>query len=845
MKIFPSRTELCLVPLRDMVIFPNMVVPFFVGRKKSIRAVQEAMGKGKLLFLATQKQNNEEEPGEEDIYPIGTVARILQMLKLPDGTIRLLVEGNERANIVRYLESQTYFKVQVRTIEESRNIAADVSALTRTVINEFNRYNALYKKIPKEILAGIEKVDSPHKLVNMIGSNIPIKVEKKIELLSQVDIRQRLENLATTLAMETQVLEIEQKITSKVRRKIQKTQKEYFLQEQLKEIHKELGTEKDDPTGAKDLETKLKGKNLPDDVHQKCEKELRRLARMQPISPESAVLRTYLEWIVDLPWTESTQEIRDIEYARKILDEDHYDLKKVKERVLDFIAVRLLNREQAKGPILCFVGPPGTGKTSLGKSVARALGRNFVRISLGGVRDEAEIRGHRKTYVGALPGKILQSMRKAGSRNPVFLLDEVDKMSSDFRGDPASALLEVLDPEQNSTFMDHYLEVQYDLSHVMFITTANSVHNIPYPLRDRMEIIHIPGYSEFEKLKIAQAFLIPKQIEENGLGWARISFQEAAIRKIIQNYTMESGVRSLERQIATVLRKIARQAVKKGLPAEEVPRAAAPTVDGAQAEEAESPEAETRADIGQAQKEPADETPTKVAREDTTAAKDATGPAKSAKSFSITVTPKRISGYLGNESYQEKMLDPKAKPGLVYGLAWTELGGRLLPVEVALLEGKGELILTGSLGDVMKESAQTALSFLRANAEALKVRPDFSKDRDIHIHVPEGSIPKDGPSAGITIAAALLSALRGKAVKKGYAMTGEITLTGRLLPIGGIKEKVLAAHRNRMSDVLMPEMNRNDIEELPREVRTTMNFHMAETILDALLILFPQKLKSR
>jgi len=822
MKIFPSRTELCLVPLRDMVIFPNMVVPFFVGRKKSIRAVQEAMGKGKLLFLATQKQNNEEEPGEEDIYPIGTVARILQMLKLPDGTIRLLVEGNERANIVRYLESQAYFKVQVRTIEESPNIAADVSALTRTVINEFNRYNALYKKIPKEILAGIEKVASPHKLVNMISSNIPIKVEKKIELLSQVDIRQRLENLATTLAMETQVLEIEQKITSKVRKKIQKTQKEYFLQEQLKEIHKELGTEKDDPTGAKDLETKLKDKNLPDDVHQKCEKELKRLARMQPISPESAVLRTYLEWIVDLPWTESTQEIRDIEYARKILDEDHYDLKKVKERVLDFIAVRLLNRKQAKGPILCFVGPPGTGKTSLGKSVARALGRNFVRISLGGVRDEAEIRGHRKTYVGALPGKILQSMRKAGSRNPVFLLDEVDKMSSDFRGDPASALLEVLDPEQNSTFMDHYLEVQYDLSHVMFITTANSVHNIPYPLRDRMEIIHIPGYSEFEKLKIAQAFLIPKQIEENGLGWAKISFQEAAIRKIIQNYTMESGVRSLERQIATVLRKIARQAVKKGLPAEEGPQAVASTADEAQAQDAESPEVDTR------EKKPADETS-----------------AESTKHFSITVTPKRISGYLGNESYQEKMLDPGAKPGLVYGLAWTELGGRLLPVEVALLEGKGELILTGSLGEVMKESAQTALSFLRANAEALKIQPNFSKDRDIHIHVPEGSIPKDGPSAGITISAALLSALRGKAVKKGFAMTGEITLTGRLLPIGGIKEKVLAAHRNRMTDVLIPEMNRKDIEELPREVRTTMHFHPAETILDALLILFPQKLKSR
>jgi len=763
-----------------------MVVPFFVGRKKSIRAVEEAMGRGKILFLAAQKQDREEEPGEEDIHSIGTVARILQMLKLPDGTLRLLVEGSERANIVRYLESRRYFKVQVRAIQESKSMDAGTGVLMRTVKKEFHRYSALYRKIPKEILAGIEKVETPHKLVNMISSNVPIKLDKKIELLSQVDVGRRLENLATTLVLESQVLEIEQKITSKVRKKMQKSQKDYFLQEQLKEIHKELGTDKEDPTGARELEHKLKDKQLPEEIFQKCEKELKRLARMQPISPESSVLRTYLEWIVDLPWKESQQEIRDIEYARKILDEDHYDLKKVKERVLDFIAVRLLNRDSVKGPILCFVGPPGTGKTSLGKSVARALGRDFVRISLGGVRDEAEIRGHRKTYVGALPGKILQSMRKAGSRNPVFLLDEVDKMSSDFRGDPASALLEVLDPEQNSTFMDHYLEVQYDLSHVMFITTANSVHNIPYPLRDRMEIIQIPGYTEYEKLKIAEQFLIPKQIEENGLAWAKIRFQEAALMKTIRSYTMESGVRSLERQIASILRKIARQAVKKGEP---------------------------------------------VQPEESSEKKNV---------FSITVTPKRVAEYLGNESYQEKMLDPKEKAGLAYGLAWTELGGRILVVEVALLEGKGELMLTGSLGDVMKESAQTALSFLRANAKDLDIQADFNKKRDVHIHVPEGSIPKDGPSAGITIAAALLSALKKTAIQKGFAMTGEITLTGRLLPIGGIKEKVLAAHRNRMTHVLMPDMNRKDIEELPREVKNTMHFHFADTIPDALAILFPQ-----
>jgi ATP-dependent Lon protease len=784
MKLFPSRTELCLIPLRDMVVFPHMVVPFFVGRKKSIRAAEEAMGRGKLLFLATQKQDREEEPTEEEIYPVGTVARILQMLKLPDGTVRLLVEGNQRANIVRYLDSSDYYKVQVRPIQEDTTVDSQVSALMKTVQGEFHRYAGLQKKVPQEVLSSVERADGPDRLVNTISSHIPIKLEKKIELLAQVNLRQRLENLAVVLATESEMLEIGQKITSKVRKKLEKTQKEYFLQEQLKEIQRELGTNNEDPTGAKELEQKLKGKGLPAEVWEKSEKELKRLARMQPISPESALLRTYLEWIADLPWRERTPENRDIERARKILDEDHYDLKKVKERVLDFIAVRILNKDRLKGPILCFVGPPGTGKTSLGKSVARALGRAFVRVSLGGVRDEAEIRGHRKTYVGALPGKILQSMRKAGSRNPVFLLDEVDKMSSDFRGDPASALLEVLDPEQNSTFMDHYLEVQYDLSDVMFITTANSVHNIPYPLRDRMEIIQIPGYTEFEKLKIAQAFLVPKQIEENGLQWATVRFQRSAILRIIRNYTMESGVRSLERQIATILRKIARQAVKRGIPAAE----------------AEAP---------------------------------------SRGRFSIMVTPGRIARYLGNEPYQDKMLYPKEKAGLAYGLAWTELGGMLLPVEVALLQGKGELILTGSLGEVMKESAQTAVSFLRANAAALKLPSDFTRNRDIHIHVPEGSIPKDGPSAGVTIAAALLSAARDNALQKGFAMTGEITLTGQLLPVGGVKEKVLAAHRNRMTHVLLPELNRKDVEELPREVRSAMRFHFAGNIADALLTLFP------
>jgi len=790
MKVFPARTELCLIPLRDLVVFPHMIVPFFVGRRRSIRAAEEAMKAGKLLFLATQKPGAAEEPGEAEIHPVGTVARVLQMMKLPDGTLRLLVEGGERANIVRFLQSQDYYQVEGRTIREAREAGAQVAALVRTVQAEFARYVGVYKKIPQEVLAGIEKVTAPDRLVNLIAANAPFSLEKKVELLAQVDIRERLENLASLLASEAEILEYGEKITTRVRKKIERAQKEYFLQEQLKEIHRELGGDKEDPTGARELEERLKARGLPAEVQTKCEKELKRLARMQPMSPESAVLRTYLEWVADLPWSERTADNADIEHARTILEEDHYDLKKVKERVLDFIAVRLLHRGELKGPILCFVGPPGTGKTSLGRSVARALGRKLVRVSLGGVRDEAEIRGHRKTYVGALPGKILQGMKKAGARNPVFLLDEVDKMSSDFRGDPAAALLEVLDPEQNSTFTDHYLEVPYDLSDVMFITTANSAHNIPHALRDRMEIIQIPGYTEFEKLRIASSFLIPKQIRENGLGWADIRFQRSAVLRIIRGYTLESGVRSLERQIATILRKIARRAVRKGLGPAAPQQAAAQTT---------------------------------------------------APPFRVVVTSRRLAAYLGPEQHQEKTLFSQPRPGLVYGLAWTENGGTLLPVEVALLEGgSGELILTGSLGEVMKESAQTALSFLRANASAFRV--SLPRDRDIHIHVPEGSIPKDGPSAGVAITAALASAASGLSVHAGHAMTGEITLTGRVLAIGGVKEKVLAAHRNRFHHVLLPDGNRKDVEELPREVSRAIRFQYVQTIQEALAALLPAEL---
>jgi ATP-dependent Lon protease len=817
MKIFPNRTELCLIPLRDMVVFPHMVVPFFVGRRRSIRGVEEAMSRGKLLFLATQKRDTEEEPEEQDIHPVGTVAKILQTLKLPDGTIRLLVEGAERANIVRFLDTRETYRVQVRTIAEVQEADPEVTALMRSVLNQFGRYNGVQKKIPQEIVEGIEKADSPDRLANLICSNVAFKLERKVELLAQVDVRQRLESLAALLGEEAQILEYEEKLNAKVRKRMERTQKEYFLQEQLKEIHRELGTDKDDPSGARELEERLKAKGLSEEARSKSDRELKRLSRMQPLSPESAVLRTYLEWITDLPWSERTEDNADLAHARAILDEDHYDLKKVKERVLDFIAVRLLNQDRLKGPILCFVGPPGTGKTSLGKSVARALGRSFVRVSLGGVKDEAEIRGHRKTYVGALPGKILQSIKKAGTRNPVFLLDEVDKMSSDFRGDPASALLEVLDPEQNYTFMDHYLEVQYDLSDVLFITTANSAHNIPHPLRDRMEVIEIPGYTEFEKARIAEAFLIPKQVRENGLAWADISFRPAAVRKIIRNYTMESGVRSLERQIAMIMRKIARRAVRKGL----APFCAnkAPHVS-----KAEPPSLRKQGEACASEAEP--------------------GVAAPPKPFRVVVTARRVTAFLGNEPFPEKTPFSQAKPGLAHGLAWTEAGGTLLPVEAALLEGSGDLILTGNLGEVMKESAQTALSFLRANAGQFRIPQGFARQRDIHVHVPEGSIPKDGPSAGISITAALLSAASGLTVHPGHAMTGEITLTGRLLPVGGVKEKVLAAHRSRFTHVLLPEGNRKDVEELPREVRTTLQFVFAESIQDALFAVFPAELRA-
>ena len=776
-----KKNEFPLIPLKELVIFPHVATPFFVGREKSINAVQEAMAKDRMAFVACQKTQTEN-PAEEDIYEYGTLVHIVQLLKLPDETFRLLTEGQARGRILKYTKKKPSLHVQVKLFPEAGTVSEDEYSFMQTLQTAFSRYLKYHKKIPSEIIASIENAEYPSKLIDLIATHVPLKTEQKINILSLENTKERIEQLSILLEAENEIAVLQNRIHTKVRKRLEKGQRDYFLNEQLREINKELGKNEADPSGVKELEEKFKKLVLSEEVRQKGEQELKRLSRLAPMSPESGVLRTYLEWLTDLPWNEKSKDNKDIEKAAAILDEDHYNMKKAKERILDFIAVCQL-KEKLKGPIICFVGPPGTGKTSLGRSVARALGREFIRISLGGVKDEAEIRGHRKTYVGALPGKILQSMKKAATINPVFLLDEIDKLSNDFRGDPASALLEVLDPEQNSSFLDHYLEVTYDLSNVMFITTANSIHTIPPALRDRMEIIPIPGYTDFEKLRIAQDFIIPKQLEENGLSWADVQFQKSAILKIIRSYTMESGVRNLEREIGNTIRKIARKAIKAGF-------------------------------SSQSKK-----------REDSV--------------FKSIVTEKSIKKYLGNEKYQEDLIFTDSRPGLAYGLAWTEQGGTLLPIEVAVFEGREQLILTGNLGEVMKESAQTALSFLHSHYNRYNLPSDFYRVNNIHVHVPEGAIPKDGPSAGITITSAILSALTGISVRSGYAMTGEITLTGRILPIGGVKEKVLAAYRNKMMNVLLPQGNKKDIDELPKEVRNTISFVFPDSIEEAIEILFP------
>ncbi|MEW6565105.1 MAG: endopeptidase La [Spirochaetota bacterium] len=771
-----TKDELPLLPVREFVVFPHTMIPLFITYPAGIKAVEEALKRDQRLFAACRKDTT----NDDATYPVGTVANIVQQLKLPDGSYRIVLHGEYRGRIANVnthdqINLVTVQPIQTTPITEQEH--AEIEALMRAVQRSFTQYAELSKKISTEVLSAVERAETAEKLCNIASNALSIKIEKKIELLELDETPKRLQSLLENLELENEIISLQRKITGKVKSRMEKTQREYILNEQLKEINKELGRDTGDDEFT-ELEKALEERNPPEEVLAKAKKELNRLKKLQSLSPEAGVLRTYLEWIIDLPWNETTTDANDLALAEEILNHDHYNMKKAKERIIEFLAVRQLT-SQLKGPILCFVGPPGTGKTSLGKSVARALGRNFIRISLGGVRDEAEIRGHRKTYVGALPGKIIQSMRKAKTINPVFLLDEIDKLSSDFRGDPASALLEVLDPEQNASFTDHYLEVSYDLSKVLFIATANSLHTIPHPLLDRMEVIEVPGYGEEEKLQIAKRFLIPKQLEENGLAKAGIKFQDEAIRDIIRYRTMESGVRGLEREIAHCIRRLAKVAIEQGYGKEK--------------------------DIGE---------------------------------FKKTIRLNSLDALLGKRKFKHDVVFKEPRIGVCYGLAWTETGGTILPVETVTFEGSGELIMTGNLGDVMKESARTALSYLRSISPRLSMVVEDIGKTDFHIHVPEGAIPKDGPSAGITLAVSLLSTMTQKPVRGGFAMTGELTLTGRVLPIGGLKEKLLAAIRNGMTDVLIPKGNLDDLEELDKDIRDALTIHGIEQADEAFAILF-------
>jgi len=772
-------TRVPLLPLRDIIVFPHMVMPLFVGRQRSIKALEEATQKQSPIFLSSQKDAKTNEPTEEDIYKTGTVGTVVQMLKLPDGTVKVLIEGKRRAKIVRFVNSPDFFLVEIEEAPEVVERNTEVEALTREVHTTFENYVKLKKKIPPEMVMSVSSIDDPGRLADTIVAHLGIKIEDRQNLLETFNAAERLEKVLGHMRAEIEILEVERRIRSRVKKQMERSQKEYYLNEQMRAIQKELGEKDEFKNEIQEIEEKLKQKKLSAEAKDKVEKELKKLKMMSPMSAEATVVRNYIDWILSLPWNELTDDKLDINEAEKVLEEDHYGLEKVKERILEYLAVQSLVGK-IKGPILCLVGPPGVGKTSLGRSIARATGRKFVRVSLGGVRDEAEIRGHRRTYIGALPGKIIQSMKKAGSSNPVFLMDEIDKMSTDFRGDPSSALLEVLDPEQNTTFNDHYLDLDYDLSKVMFITTANTLDRIPRPLQDRMEIIRIAGYTELEKLSIAKKYLLEKQKEANGLTPENVAFTDNALLGVIRHYTKEAGVRNLEREIAAICRKVAVEVVKKD------------------------------------------------------------------RNAHIQVGTKSLHKYLGPERFRYGKAEAEHKIGVATGLAWTELGGELLATEVTIMPGKGQLTITGKLGDVMQESAQAAMSYVRSRAMELGLERDFYQKIDVHIHVPEGAIPKDGPSAGITMATSLVSALIKVPVYNDLAMTGEITLRGTVLPIGGLKEKVLAAHRAGIKKVLIPADNEKDIEEIPATVLKTVEMiavsHMDEVLKKALVIDDPDAL---
>lgn len=768
-----------VLTLRGLTVFPFMTLPFEVGREKSVKALEEAMINNQLILLVTQKDAKNEAPGIEDIYRVGTISKVKQILKLPGDTIRVLVEGMGRAEILKVVQKEPFFTAEVAeriiTVSEQEKSGVMLEALKRKLLSSFEEYVRLVNRISADILLSILTIEDPGQISDMIVSSIFLKVEQKQEILEEFDPIIRMEKLLKILIKEIVILEIERNISLKVKKQIDKMQKEYYLREQMKVIQNELG-EKESITGEMDeYREKLTAAGLTDEAEKKVQKELDRLAKMAPGSPEGSVIRTYIDWILDLPWKSSPEEILDLDRAQKILDEDHYGLEKVKERIVEYLAIRKL-KNTLKGPILCLIGPPGVGKTSIAKSIARALNRKYVRMSLGGVKDEAEIRGHRRTYIGAMPGRIINAVKQAGTRNPLILLDEIDKLGNDFRGDPASAMLEVLDSEQNFAFRDHYLELPFDLSEVMFMTTANNYDTIPRPLLDRMEVINISGYTEEEKVNIATRHLLPKQLEAHGLKKSNLRIGEPVVRDVINYYTRESGVRGLEREIASICRKTVKSIISNG-------------------------------------------------------------------AKSLTISAKSLQDLLGPHKFRYDKAWDKDEVGIATGLAWTPVGGETLSIEVTLMTGSGKLELTGQLGDVMKESAKAAISFIRSRAETLGIDLKFHSKFDIHIHVPEGAIPKDGPSAGITLAVALISALTGIAVRRNVAMTGEITLRGRVLPIGGLKEKILAANRAGITDVIIPEENRKDVVDIPDNVKSKMKFHFVSSMEKVIDIALTEKIK--
>ena len=767
----PDSGVLPLLPLRDVVVYPHLVIPLFVGRAKSVKALELASEHGKQILLVAQKSPNKDEPDAADLYEVGTIATLLQMLKLPDGTVKVLVEGVHRAHIKEFIEVEDCFAARVERIEPVADEDSETQALMRTVFTQFDQYVKLNKKIPPEILTSLASIDDAGRLADTITAHLPLKLEDKQRILEMFSISERLDHLLGLLESEIDILQVEKRIRGRVKRQMEKSQREYYLNEQVKAIQKELG-EQDDNTDLDELERRIKAARMPKEALAKVNAEMKKLKMMSPMSAEASVVRNYIETLVNLPWKKKTKISKDLIVAENVLDTDHYGLEKVKERIVEYLAVQQ-RVDKLKAPILCLVGPPGVGKTSLGQSIAKAINRKFVRVALGGVRDESEIRGHRRTYIGSMPGKILQSMTKVGVKNPLFLLDEVDKMGQDFRGDPSSALLEVLDPEQNHTFVDHYVEVEYDLSDVMFVATANSL-NIPAPLLDRMEVIRLSGYTEDEKVNIAMRYLLPKQLETHGLKEAEISVSEAAIRDIVRYYTREAGVRSLDREVS----KIARKVVKELLTGKAKAGAKAPR--------------------------------------------------------KVSVTPRNLEKYLGVHRFDYGLAALENQVGQVTGLAWTEVGGELLTIESVLLPGKGKAITTGKLGEVMQESIQAAMSVVRSRSKRLNIPEDFYEKNDIHIHLPEGATPKDGPSAGIAICTALVSVLSNIPVRAEVAMTGEITLRGEVLPIGGLKEKLLAAHRGGIKTVLIPEQNVKDLTEIPANIKNCLDIHPVKWIDEVL-----------